>query len=107
MEDLEFNQIRLDAFREISSMAAGHAASSLSTMLGRRVDLTEAIAVGRLCVGALRPAPDESVASGANRRPRSACGGSGVCAADSDDDGRVRPLRRTNIRPAAGRRTAG
>ena len=40
MEYSEFDKIRLDAFREINSMSAGNAATSLSTMLGTRVDIT-------------------------------------------------------------------
>lgn len=40
METSEFSRIQLDAFREISSMAAAHAAISFSTMLGDRVDIT-------------------------------------------------------------------
>ena len=40
MEYPKFDKIRLDAFREISSMATGHAATSLSIMLGTRVDIT-------------------------------------------------------------------
>ena len=35
-----FDKIRLDAVREISSMATGHAATSLSTMLNCRVSIT-------------------------------------------------------------------
>ncbi len=35
-----FDQIRLDALREISSIATGNAATSLSTMLGKKVDIT-------------------------------------------------------------------
>jgi chemotaxis protein CheC len=40
MEYPKFDKIRLDAFREISSMATGHAATSLSIMLDTRVDIT-------------------------------------------------------------------
>ena len=40
MEYSEFDKIRLDAFREINSMSAGNAATSLSAMLGTRVDIT-------------------------------------------------------------------
>ena len=36
----EFDQIRLDAFKEITSIATGNAATSLSIMLGKRVDIT-------------------------------------------------------------------
>ncbi len=37
---VEFDKIRLDAFREISSIATGNAATSLSVMLGKKVDIT-------------------------------------------------------------------
>lgn len=37
---MELNQIQLDALREISSIAGGNAATSLSVMLGRRVEIT-------------------------------------------------------------------
>ncbi len=40
MAVIEFDKIRLDAFREISSIATGNAATSLSTMLGKKVDIT-------------------------------------------------------------------
>ena len=40
MTFMEFDKIRLDAFREISSIATGNAATSLSTMLGKKVDIT-------------------------------------------------------------------
>jgi len=40
MTDMNLNQIRLDALREISSIATGHAATSLSSMLERKVDIT-------------------------------------------------------------------
>ena len=40
MTYLEFDQIRLDAFREINSIATGNAATSLSTILGRKVNIT-------------------------------------------------------------------
>ena len=40
MTVVEFDKIRLDAFREISSIATGNAATSLSTMLGKKVDIT-------------------------------------------------------------------
>jgi chemotaxis protein CheC len=36
----EFDQIRLDAFKEITSIATGNAATSLSVMLDKRVDIT-------------------------------------------------------------------
>lgn len=36
----EFDQIRLDAFKEITSIATGNAATSLSVLLGKRVDIT-------------------------------------------------------------------
>ena len=37
---VDFDKIRLDAFREISSIATGNAATSLSAMLDRKVDIT-------------------------------------------------------------------
>ena len=40
MDFKDFDKIRLDAIREISSMATGHAATSLSTMLNSRVSIT-------------------------------------------------------------------
>ncbi len=40
MNDFEFDQIRLDAFREIGSIAIGNAATSLSAMLGSKVNIT-------------------------------------------------------------------
>ena len=40
MAEIGFDQIRLDALREISSIATGNAATSLSAMLGRRVNIT-------------------------------------------------------------------
>ena len=40
MTVVEFDKIRLDAFKEISSIATGNAATSLSTMLGKKVDIT-------------------------------------------------------------------
>ncbi len=40
MTFVEFDKIRLDAFREISSIATGNAATSLSAMLGKKVDIT-------------------------------------------------------------------
>jgi len=40
MAHAEFDQIRLDALREILSIATGNAATSLSTMIGKRVDIT-------------------------------------------------------------------
>ncbi|MBW1838807.1 MAG: chemotaxis protein CheC [Deltaproteobacteria bacterium] len=40
MTRTEFDQIRLDALREILSIATGNAATSLSTMIGKRVDIT-------------------------------------------------------------------
>jgi chemotaxis protein CheC len=36
----DFEQIRLDAFKEIASIATGNAATSLSILLGQRVDIT-------------------------------------------------------------------
>jgi len=40
MTSIDFDKIRLDAFREISSIATGNAATSLSAMLDRKVDIT-------------------------------------------------------------------
>ena len=40
MAEIELNQIQLDALREINSIAAGNTATSLSAMLGRKVDIT-------------------------------------------------------------------
>ncbi len=40
MTNLEFNQVRIDAFREIGSIATGNAATSLSAMLGSKVNIT-------------------------------------------------------------------
>jgi len=50
----EFDRIRLDAFREISSIATGNAATSLSALLDRRVDIT----VPNIMVEALENIPD-------------------------------------------------
>lgn len=54
MTCLEFDRIRLDAFREISSIATGNAATSLSTMLGKRVDIT----IPNIAVESVRNIPD-------------------------------------------------
>lgn len=40
MAEIELDQVRLDRLREISSISAGNSATSLSVMLGRRVDIT-------------------------------------------------------------------
>jgi len=40
MTNLGFDRIRLDALKEIISIASGHAATSLSLMLRRKVDIT-------------------------------------------------------------------
>lgn len=40
MADIEVSHIPLDVLRELSSMAAGNAATSLSAMVGRRVNTT-------------------------------------------------------------------
>jgi chemotaxis protein CheC len=40
MPDIEVSHIPLDVLRELSSMAAGNAATSLSVMVGRKVDIT-------------------------------------------------------------------
>ena len=54
MTYVEFDKIRLDAFREISSIATGNAATSLSTMLGKKVDIT----VPNIMVEALEKVPE-------------------------------------------------
>lgn len=54
MAEMEFDQIRLDAFREISSIATCQAATSLSAMLSRRVDIT----VPNVMVEALEKIPE-------------------------------------------------
>ncbi len=54
MEYTEFDRIRLDAFREISSIATGNAATSLSALLDRRVDIT----VPNIMVETLENIPD-------------------------------------------------
>ena len=51
---IEFDKIRLDAFREISSIATGNAATSLSTMLDKKVDIT----VPNIMVEALEKVPE-------------------------------------------------
>jgi chemotaxis protein CheC len=40
MADIEVGHIPLDVMRELSSMAAGNAATSLSVMVGKKVDIT-------------------------------------------------------------------
>lgn len=50
----KFDQIRLDALKEISSIATGNAATSLSTILGRRVDIT----VPHIMVEAIEKVPE-------------------------------------------------
>ncbi len=40
MDNIELNQIQLDALREISSIGIGNAAVSLSSMLGQKVSMT-------------------------------------------------------------------
>ncbi len=40
MTHIKFDQIRLDALRELLSIATGNAATSLSSMIGKRVDIT-------------------------------------------------------------------
>jgi chemotaxis protein CheC len=40
MAEIELDQMQLDALKEINSIAAGNAATSLSAMLGRKVDIT-------------------------------------------------------------------
>jgi len=54
MTDINLNQIRMDALREISSMATGHAATSLSSMLERKVD----IAVPNVLIEPIKGIPD-------------------------------------------------
>ena len=54
MIEMEFDQIRLDTFREISSIATGNAATSLSAMLGRKVEIT----VPNIMVEALPKVPE-------------------------------------------------
>ncbi|GAF74510.1 unnamed protein product, partial [marine sediment metagenome] len=54
MTYVEFDKIRLDAFREISSIATGNAATSLSAMLGKKVDIT----VPNIMVEALEKVPE-------------------------------------------------
>ncbi len=54
MTYVEFDKIRLDAFREISSIATGNAATSLSAMLDKKVDIT----VPNIMVEALEKVPE-------------------------------------------------
>ena len=54
MTYVEFDRIRLDALREISSIATGNAATSLSAILGERVDIT----VPNVMVEALENVPE-------------------------------------------------
>jgi len=54
MTYVEFDKIRLDAFREISSIATGNAATSLSAMLDTKVDIT----VPNIMVEALEKVPE-------------------------------------------------
>jgi chemotaxis protein CheC len=54
MAFIKFDQIRLDVLKEISSIAAGNAATSLSTILGRRVD----ISVPHIMVEAIGKVPE-------------------------------------------------
>lgn len=54
MRNIELNQIQLDALREISSIAAGNTATSLSTMLDKKVDIT----VPNIMVEALEMVPE-------------------------------------------------
>ncbi len=51
---VDFDKIRLDAFREISSIATGNAATSLSAMLDMKVDIT----VPNIMVEALENIPE-------------------------------------------------
>jgi chemotaxis protein CheC len=50
----ELDHIRLDVLRELSSIATGHAATSLSAMIGKRVDIT----VPNILVEAVEKVPD-------------------------------------------------
>jgi chemotaxis protein CheC len=52
--DIELSQIQIDALREVSSMGAGNAATSLSVMLGKRVG----ISVPNITVEASRKIPE-------------------------------------------------
>ncbi len=54
MTYVEFDKIRLDAFREISSIATGNAATSLSAMLDKKVDIT----IPNIMVEALEKVPE-------------------------------------------------
>jgi len=54
VNEVEINYIQLDALREVNSIAAGKTATSLSTMLGKRVDIT----VPKIVVEALAKVPD-------------------------------------------------
>jgi len=54
MKDMNLNQIRMDALREISSIATGQAATSLSTMISRKVD----IAIPNVLIEPLKGIPD-------------------------------------------------
>ena len=54
MRSIELDQIQLDALREISLIAAGNTATSLSKMLGRKVN----IAVPSVMVESLENVPE-------------------------------------------------
>jgi chemotaxis protein CheC len=54
MRSLEIDQIQLDALREISSIAAGNTATSLSIMLGKKVNIT----VPKITVESLENVPE-------------------------------------------------
>ncbi len=54
MKGMNLNQIRLDALREISSIATGNAATSLSSMLDRNVDIT----IPNILIEPLKGIPD-------------------------------------------------
>ncbi|NQT33189.1 MAG: chemotaxis protein CheC [Candidatus Omnitrophica bacterium] len=54
MQEREFNHIQLDALREINSIACGNAATSLSEMLKRKVD----VSVPRIRIEAVEKVPE-------------------------------------------------
>jgi chemotaxis protein CheC len=54
MGTIELSRIRLDAFKEITSIATGSAATSLSRMLGVRVD----VSIPSIAIEALEKVPD-------------------------------------------------
>ncbi len=54
MTEMNLNQIRLDALREISSIATGNAATSLSSLLDRKVNIT----IPNVLIEPLKAIPD-------------------------------------------------